>query len=82
MLCPCHGEPMQWWRDQRRSAGGSWRCAVKERNRNIEGRRERQLRYWHKANGGYVVRRRRHLADQRAELVRRLHDIEQEASRC
>ncbi len=38
--CACHGEPMFWKRDNRRIAGGTWRCRVKGR----DSRRLIQLR--------------------------------------
>jgi hypothetical protein len=32
-VCACHGEPCYWRNDLRAKAGGYWRCAVKERER-------------------------------------------------
>lgn len=32
-LCDCHGEPKLWHRDKRKTAGGTWVCAVKNRER-------------------------------------------------
>lgn len=66
--CRCHDEPM----DRDRSTRGGWRCSVK--------RREKQLRYWHKANGGYVVRRRRHLRAERADINERLLQLKREGA--
>jgi hypothetical protein len=30
-LCACHGEPMYWHAMSRYVAGGTWRCAVRNR---------------------------------------------------
>ena len=37
--CECHGELMIWHRDKRKSAGGSWRCSVYNRDSAREGMR-------------------------------------------
>lgn len=44
--CECHDEPMYWNKDARLRAGGSWRCAARDREwrsqwREREGVRER-----------------------------------------
>lgn len=31
MKCGCHDEQMYWTKDKRYTAGGFWRCAVKQR---------------------------------------------------
>lgn len=62
---------MEWDPRPYRSTG-IWRCVV--------ARRERQLAYWHKKSGGYVKRRKRMLAAERAQIVARLTELEQEAS--
>lgn len=82
--CECHGVPMGWQRDARRAPGGRWECKERRRQYNAAnyqksgekhraGRRER----WH--NGGNLVQRRRDLAKQRAQVVARLAELEQEA---
>lgn len=43
-LCPCHGEPMTWNADRRRSGGGWWRCRAKRREYNQ--RRSAQRVQW------------------------------------
>lgn len=70
-LCGCHGLPMY-----RNNSVGGWRCAVKVRARQNPKDRE----YWHRADGGYIRRRRRVLAEQRAEVLSRLAQLEEEAT--
>jgi len=60
--------------DRDRSTNGGWRCKV--------NRRERQRRYWHQADGGYVLRRRRHLHGQRQHVLEQLGQLEREAKTC
>jgi hypothetical protein len=35
----------------------------------------RQLHYWHKADGGYIVWRKRKLKDQRARILQQLAEL-------
>lgn len=79
MTCACHGEPMRWSTDRRRKSGGYWSCAVRRAASDAKGRKERQLRYWHKANGGYIVRRRRQLASAREAVTEQLRQLDMEA---
>ena len=89
-FCICHNEPMRWCNDARKKSGGYWRCIIKRRlkdqaahHRNRDGRLERrraqQLERWHRADGGYIQARRRELAKQRADIIARLAELEQEA---
>lgn len=82
--CSCHGEPCYWHKKKDMLAGGLWRCAVRkrevQRERDYAARKSSNHRYWHKPGGGYVRRRRRELADQRAEVLDRLDQLAQEAT--
>jgi hypothetical protein len=80
VLCGCHGEPKVWKTDRRKTSGGYWRCPVGVRRDNQGS--VRQLAYWHKSGGGYIKRRRRDLATQRAAVTVRLMELEQEAAAC
>lgn len=82
-LCSCHGAEMY-------RTGAKFQCAVTHRARALaryrrlteaerEARREQQLDHWHAPEGGYMQRRRRELAAQRAEIQERLAQLEQEA---
>lgn len=82
MDCACHGEPMWWQPDRRRPPGGYWRCGVARQQADSKDKKGRQLRYWHKANGGYIRRRKRDLAAERVQLLARLDNLEQEALRA
>lgn len=57
------------------NSNGGWRCRVKVRARQNPAQRI----YYHRADGGYIRRRRRHLAEQRAQILERLSELEQEA---
>jgi hypothetical protein len=72
---------MRWGKDARYLAGGFWKCRVKdhERHRSPEYRC-RNLERWHQPGGGYVQRRRRHLAVQREAVTLALAELEQEAA--
>lgn len=70
-LCRCHGVEMY-----RNNSDGGWRCRVKVRERQ----RAADLDYWHKAWGGYAVRRRRHLRQQRAHVEARLTELDKEGT--
>jgi hypothetical protein len=59
---------------RRRAEGGSW----DQQPANLERVRERKLRYWHKLWGGYYKRRLRDLAAQRADVIARLMDVEEQ----
>lgn len=82
-VCECHGEPCYWNPDKGMRAGGMWRCRIKrneqDRARDPRRRRQRQLAYWHRADGGYIVRRKRDLARQREQIVNQLAQLEREA---
>jgi len=67
-LCKCHGVWMY-----RNNSNGGWRCRVKVRDRQ----RGPDLVYYH--SGGWVKRRRRDLAGQRAHIIERLSQLKQEA---
>ena len=78
---------MYWQRDVRRVRGGYWVCPVKRRawsRRTDNARRdtkvERQNAYYH--SHGWLVARRRDLAKQRAHVLERLAQLEQEAEAC
>ena len=50
--CECHGEPQVWNKDNRKRAGGEWKCVIKNRghqaryySENREKRREYESRY-------------------------------------
>ncbi len=66
-LCECHGEPMRWHMDMRRSAGGYWQCAEKQR--------ESDRRYYEAI--GWYKRRLRDLKSQRADILKRLAELDQ-----
>jgi hypothetical protein len=76
--CACHDEPAYWNPDRRGVNGGYWRCRVKVRERQ----RAADLAYWHRADGGYIRRRKRHLAGQRTEIEGRLRHLQEEAGSC
>lgn len=67
-LCRCHQQPMR----PSPGSNGGWRCVIRER--------EKQLRYWHKPGGGYIVRRKRDLAQQRSDITERLNRLREEAT--
>lgn len=48
--CVCHGEPMYWNKDARLKAGGSWRCAVADREWRREWRERQGVRERLRAN--------------------------------
>lgn len=54
---------------------GGWRCNVKVRARQNPPNRV----YYHRADGGYVKRRRHQLAARRAAIIDALEKLEQEA---
>lgn len=90
-LCECHGVEMLWHKDTRRRPGGYWRCRVVARERDRlrperphdpEKRKASQLRYWHKADGGYIRARRRALAAERADIQAQLSQLDQETHAC
>jgi hypothetical protein len=58
----------------RRAEGRAWDQQPQNRGRV----RERKLRYWHKPGGGYIRRRKRDLAAQRADVTARLLDLRQQ----
>jgi len=59
----------------RNNSNGGWRCRVKVRARQNPAQRI----YYHRADGGYVKQRRRTLAKQRAGIIDKLTQLEQEA---
>lgn len=69
-VCACHGEPMY-----RNNSSGGWRCRVKVRARQNPA----DLAYWHRADGGYIVRRKRDLARQRSDVLERLTQLREAA---
>ncbi len=69
--CDCHGIPMQWSRDPRRKAGGTWRC--RERNKENSERYRRSgkaqavgTRYQQSEKGKKSLRRYQNSAKGRA----------------
>jgi hypothetical protein len=59
----------------------------RERQRAIDRARrdvknERQRDYYHAADGGYIVRRRRELAAERTRILDQLKQLEREAEAC
>ena len=90
--CQCHGLPMRWNKDSRYTAGGFWKCAehgrsyYRDRYANDAGfssrTRARRIERWHKPDGEYIQSRRKELARQRAEIIARLAELEQEAVTC
>lgn len=84
-VCVCHGEPCYWNADKRKTKGGWWECAV--RRRAMSRRRyaavaaaklARQRDQYRRE--GWLTKRRRDLAGQRARLEERLTQLEQEAN--
>ena len=76
---------MRWNRDVRYAAGGFWRCGVRklelsraQYHRDPGPKRARMRAYYHDG-GGYEKKRRRELAGQRATILGRLAELEQEA---
>lgn len=90
--CACHNEPQRWNKDPRYTAGGFWKCAAKgvayQRDRyasdpSYRGRAiARHRRNWHRPDGGYVQRRRRQLAAQRAQILDQLAQLREERAKC
>lgn len=86
-VCGCHAVVMQWHKDPRSRLGGYWRCRVAQRERDRlraahPNRRASKLRYWHKHEGGYIRRRRRELAAERADIQAQLRQLDMEAHAC
>jgi hypothetical protein len=68
-------------------AGGFWRCAVRKREqqrkvdqarRDVKTARQREQHH----ETGWLTRRRRDLANQRARIHEQLQQLEQEADAC
>ena len=85
MLCKCHGEPSYWATDPRKRKGGYWTCAVKRREharrmyaKSRDQKLARQRGYYHSPEGGWLVRRRRDLAGERARILARLAELKED----
>jgi hypothetical protein len=59
---------------RRRAEGKAW----DQQPENRERVRQRQLKYWHRADGGWLKRRTRDLAAQRERVLRDLELLGQE----
>lgn len=85
-LCKCHGEPMVLsgrekngtirWRCQRSRAATYARYLLKPKTK--PKRRATNNVYWHRADGGYIKRRKRHLKSQRQRLLHQLEVLHAE----
>jgi len=81
---------MYWHKRNDRKTGGLWRCAVRKREvqrayqrqsfGSPETKKTRDLRNYHKPNGGYVRKRRKVLAAQRTQILDQLAQLTKEAN--
>lgn len=73
---------MGWQRDARSPAGGRWECRAKRREYNqtaAERKREWARADYHSSPKNYLWHRRRDLTKQRAHIMARLTELNQEA---
>lgn len=75
---------MYWAKDARYTAGGFWRCP--ERHNALRRGNPKRLAtanaYWHRADGGYIRRRRRQLAERRTQILDQLATLREEEQQC